>query len=337
MEKEYQNDRKSAIKKLKLLAYNGKGDVEAFRKRMDSAFSTVFLPNGVECSEYKYGNVSCDVLSPEIYASNRVMIYIHGGSFVGGSTASYKSFCSSLATKCYCRVIIPNYRLAPDAPYPAANEDIQSVFRAVYTEEQIACSLNAGKDGEAAPSEIIIAADGSSASLACSLIFNLRERYRANIKHVILFSPWLDISTRSPLLTSKKLNDEILTSEVFKKSSALYTDEANSDDTHVSPIYASAQDLQNFPSVIIQLGEREALLDNAKAFARRLEDAGNDCILDVWPNMMFMFQMADEYLHESHLALDKIGKIVTGGSEDGKTKQQFENKPKLERGLNSEA
>ncbi len=140
-----ENDRKSAIKKLKLLGYNGKTDAETFRERIDTAFKTVFLPNNVECSEYKYGNIQCDVLSPEIYASNRVMLYIHGGSFVGGSRLAYRSFCSSLATKCFCRVVVPEYRLAPSYPYPAANEDIQGVFRALFTEEQIASSLNTEK------------------------------------------------------------------------------------------------------------------------------------------------------------------------------------------------
>lgn len=335
MEKEYQNDRKSAIKKLKLLSYNGKGDVEVFRRKMESAFSTVFLPNGVERSEYKYGNVNCEILSPEIYSSNRVMIYIHGGSFVGGSPRVYRSFCSSLATKCFCRVIIPDFRLAPAAPYPAANEDIQSVFRAVYTEEQISCSLNADKDSPAGQPEIIIAADSSGAGLALSLIFNLRDRYRSCIKHVILFSPWLDLSANSPLLTSKKLNDEILTPEVFKKSSSVYTFESNTADFHVSPLYASDEDLRNFPPVIIQLGEKEVLLENAGLFAEKLRQAGNTCELDVWPDMMFMFQMADEYLYESHLALDKIGQLITGAGDW--QKQTFENKPKLERSLNSEA
>ena len=64
---------------------------------------------------------------------------------------------------------------------------ISSVFKALFTEEQIACSLNAEKGSAAAQSEIIIAADGSGASIACSLIFNLRDRYRANIKNVIFF------------------------------------------------------------------------------------------------------------------------------------------------------
>lgn len=254
---------------------------------------------------------------------------------MGGSLAAYRSFCASLATKCFCRVIVPDFRLAPDSPYPAANEDIQSVFRALYTEEQIACSLNAEKGTAAAQSEIIIAADGSAAPLACSLIFNLRERYRANIKKVILFSPWLDISTTSPLLTSKKLNDEIFTPEVFKKCSTIYTYESNTQNPLVSPLYASKEDLVNFPPLIIQMGEKEVLLDNAREFAKKVSEAGNECQLDVWPEMMFMFQMADEYLHESHLALDRIGKLITGGA--SLQRQKFENKPKLERGLNSEA
>ena len=84
------------------------------------------------------------------------------------------------------------------------------------------------------------------------------------------------------------------------------------------------------------MGEKEILLDDAKAFAKNLIEAGNSCTLDVWPNMMFMFQMADEYLHESHLALDKVGKVVTG-YEAGQKTVEIENKPKLEYSLLSEA
>ena len=78
------------------------------------------------------------------------------------------------------------------------------------------------------------------------------------------------------------------------------------------------------------------MLDDAKEFAKNLTDAGNQCELDVWPNMMFMFQMADEYLHESHLALDKVGKVVTEYTA-GQQAVEIENKPKLEHSLRSEA
>ena len=333
---EIQYDRKAAIKKLKLLTFGSKSNVDSFRAKLDEVFKTTFLPNGVERSEYKYGNVDCDVLAPEIYASNRVMLYIHGGSYVGGSRVAYRSFCSSLATKCYCRVIVPEYRLAPAFPYPTANEDIQSVFKSLFTEEQIACSLNAEKGSRPQLPEIIVAADGSAASVACSLIFNLRERYRSCIKQVVLFSPWLDISNCSKIITTKKISDEVMSGDVLRKSSSIYTYESNTSSPFVSPLLAGNEELQNFPPVFIQMGEKEILLDDAKEFIKNLQEAGNKCELDIWPNMMFMFQMADEYLHESHLALDKVGKIVTDYTA-GQETIEIENKPKLEQSLRSEA
>ena len=165
---ENKNDRKGAIKKLKLLTFGSKSNVDTFRAKLDEGFKTVFLPNGVERTEYKYANTVCDILAPEIYSSNRVMLYIHGGSFVGGSRAAYASFCASLATKCFCRVVVPEYRLAPAFPFPAANEDIQNVFMALFTEEQIACSLNAEQGTKPQLPEIIVAADSSAAPIACS-------------------------------------------------------------------------------------------------------------------------------------------------------------------------
>ena len=333
---EIQNDRKAAIKKLKLLTYNSKSNLDSFRQKMEEAYSTVFLPNGVERTEYKYGNIDCDILSPEMYSSNRVMIYIHGGCFSGGSRKTYRAFCSSLATKCYCRVVIPEFRLSPAYPCPAAIEDIQAVFRSLFTEEQIQASLNTEKGTTPKLPEIIIAADGSGATIACALLYNLRERYRNCISHVVFFSPWLDLSPGSTIMSSKKISDEVLTLDVFKKSVTDYTYFENTKISSVSPLLADEEQLKGFPPVFIQMGSKEILLEDAKEFIARLRENGNTCELDIWKGMMFMFQMADEYLHESHLALDKVGKIVTQDSA-GVESVEIENKPKLEHSLHSEA
>ena len=333
---EIQNDKKAAIKKLKLLTYNSKSNLDSFRQKMEETFSTVFLPNGVERTEYKYGNIDCDILAPEIYSSNRVMIYIHGGCFSGGSRKAYRAFCSSLASKCYCRVVIPEFRLAPAYPCPAAIEDVQAVFRSLFTEEQIQASLNTEKGTSPKLPEVIIAADGSGATIACALLYNLRERYRNCISHVVLFSPWLDLSPGSKIMSSKKINDDVLTLDVFKKSVTDYTYTENTKISSVSPLLADDEQLKGFPHVFIQMGSKEILLEDAKEFTARLKENGNKCELDIWKGMMFMFQMADEYLHESHLALDKVGKVVTQDMAGAET-VEIENKPKLEHSLHSEA
>ncbi len=328
-----QNDRKRAVKKLRLLAYSGKTDVGIFRSRIDSEFSTVFLPNNVECAEHRYGDVDCDVLSPEIYASSRVMLYVHGGSFVGGSRRAWRGFCSSLAAKTFSRVVVPEYRLAPAYPYPAAIEDIQTVFRTLFTEEQVACSLNSG-DRAGIP-EIIIAADGSGAAAVCAFLFNLRERYRNCIKKVIFFSPWLDFSPESKIISSKKISDEIISSEVLRRSVSEYTYTSNTSSPFVSPLVADESQFGSFPPVFIQMGAREILLDDAENFRRKVVSAGGSCEIDVWPDMMFMFQMADEFLNEPHLALDRIGHVVTEISSDGGV--QIDNCPRLEHSIRADA
>lgn len=329
------NDRRGAIKSLKLLTYGPKVTLENFRSKMENEYKSVFLPNKVERNEYKYGNIQCDVLVPEIYASNRITIYIHGGCFTGGSRAVYRNFCASLASKSYSRVVLPEYRLAPEFQYPCAIEDIQSVFKAVFTEEQIACSLNS-EPGTIVFPEIILVADGSAAGLLFSLLFNLRDRYRNCIKHVILFSPWLDVSPESRILSAKKAVDEVMSADVIRRSCAEYTYGANTATPTMSPLLAEDEMLKNFPPVFIQMGEKEILLEDAKQFTQRLIDNGNKCTLDVWPKMMYMFQMADQYLADSHLAMDKIGKVITNYTA-GSEAIEIINKPILEYSLKSES
>ena len=106
-------DKKAAVKKIKSLVLSSKGDIEPFRVKLEKNFKTDFLPNRVERTEKSYFGVKCDILSPEVFASNRVVIYIHGGSFVGGSRESWRGFCSNFAHAVSSRVVVPEFRLAP--------------------------------------------------------------------------------------------------------------------------------------------------------------------------------------------------------------------------------
>lgn len=334
------DNRKAALKKIRLLSYTSKMNVNSFRKKIEDAFYCPILPNKVERSEHNYGGVNCDVLSPELYSSKRVMFYVHGGSFVGGSRASYRGFCSILANRTFSRVVVPEYRLAPTYAFPSAIEDIQSVFRALFTEEQIARSLDStvdetGKKQEILP-EFIIAADGAGASIVMALLLNLRERYRKCIKKVILLSPWLNLSPNSPLFSQKKVQDEVLSKEVLQQSAEVYTYSSNLENPLVSPLLASPEQLVGFPSTYIQAGEKEILLDDAKSFNSLLHGCGVDSKLDIFPGMMHQFQLAEGYLEASHEALGKIAEQVSGIGESVE-RQTYENKPRLEQSLKAEA
>lgn len=305
------NDRRSAVKKLKNLYLSPKIDINDFRTRIDGAFSSVFLPNNVELEEKSFRSIKCDVISPEIYASNRILLYVHGGSFVAGSRAAYRPFVAALANATSSRAYLPEFRLAPAHPFPASLEDVQQVYQSLFIEVETALAMNTDSEEVSKVPEILIMADTSGASIALALLFGLQGKFRQAVRHVVLFSPWLDFSEKNDMFTSKKVADEIFTADSVRLASEHYTYQENWNSPLVSPLKATKEQLENFPPVFIQMGEKEIFYDDAVMFRDMLKNFGCTCKLDIWKKMMPMFQMADEYLYLAHLAIERIGQLIT--------------------------
>ncbi len=315
------DNRKAAIKKLKKLVIDPKEEVETYRTRFEETLSEVFLPHHVERVEYSYGNILSDVLIPELSSVGKVILYIHGGSFAAGSRTSYRTFCASLSNSCACRLVLPEFRLAPKHPFPAAIDDVHAVYKILH--DELKASRSYGSDGC-----IVLAADGSGASIALALLQQLDEEERKDISQLILFSPWLDFSPENEILSNKKLHDEIISGEKLHRAADIYTYASNFRNPLVSPLCTLPEDLKGFPPTYIQVGGKEVIVRQAIEFRHLAEEAGIDCTVDIWPEMMFMFQMADEFLNDSHLALEKIGKLIKDTAktdfEDEETKAERE-------------
>ena len=284
-------DRKAAVKKVKTLVLPHKGAVDAFRAKLERAFKTDFLPNRVDLVERKVGGVRCDILTPELLAAGRTMLYVHGGSFVGGSCASWRSFCATLAHASASRLIVPEFRLPPSHPFPCSVEDIESVFHETAADPAV--------------KELALAADGSGAVLACAVLLRMKKEELSSIKKLVLFSPWLDLSPQA--FTGRRIKDEVLTADNMKRAAELYTYSSNLENPLVSPLKASDEQLSSFPETYVQCGGKEALLGQSRSFCERLTSLGVSVKLDVLPGMMFSFQLADEFLTEAHEALERIG------------------------------
>ena len=294
-------ERKNAIKKLRSFVFTPKSDIAEFREKIDGAFSSVFLPNRVDFAEKDYNGVMCDVLSPAMFSKKRVLLYVHGGAFVAGSRKAYRPFVSSLANAVSCRAVVPEFKLAPSHPFPYALEDLQNVFRLLYAQERV-------RNGNP---EIIVAADSSGASIAVALILSLKDKFRASVAQMILFSPWLDFSPKNEIFSARRTADAVFSPEAIRFAVENYADSSKNDNPLVSPLRASQEMLSGFPPVFIQCGEKEIFLESAKQFKLNLIAAGSECTLDVWEGMMPLFQLADDCLNESHLAVERIGKLLT--------------------------
>jgi acetyl esterase/lipase len=301
----FKADKNKAAKKLQHLGYSPKRTPADFRERLYRAFYTPFLPNRVEHKTYKAETVPYDELIPTVYIKNRCIFYVHGGSFVAGSAVCWRPFCASLANACSARAFLPEYRLAPSFAFPSSVEDIQCAFRDIYARETVASRVNG-----CAPPEFIIGADGSGASPALAFVFNLKEHIRASIKQIVLFSPWLDLTQNASAFAQKRSRDKILSAAGIRASADLYTYAANMKNPMVSPMYGERENFNKFPPVYMQMGGTEILLEDAKKFRDKLESMQIECVLDVEEGMMHMFQMADEFLEESYLAVERIGKFV---------------------------
>ena len=328
---EIKQDRKAALKKIKTLSYSQKVDTESFRKKIEETFSTDYIPGKVEITEKEFGGVSCSIICPELFSANRAMIYIHGGNFIAGSRQSWTSFCSTFATATSTKIILPEFRLAPEHPFPAQAEDIENVFKSVLLSEKINLKMNSTDDidlkEDKEKPEIIIAADSSGASIALSFLLGLDKKYLSEISKIILLSPILEYSFDDATVALKKLKDEVTNAESIRQCACMYTYESNISSYSVSPIKAEDSLYEGFPEFYIQCGAKELMLPYNKQFELKLARSGVKCTLDIVEDMMFLFQLADESLMEAYESITRIGDWIN--FRGGETKEEIEERKRL--------
>ncbi len=278
--------------------YSQKTPVKTHRAAWDEAFGSASLPNRMDCREVEAGSVTADYLVPELAIGSRIILYAHGGGFIAGSRKASRNLCASLAHEGACRLLLPEYRLAPEYPFPTALEDLFGAYRYLLREGT-------------APSDIVFAGDGAGANLAISLI-HYAQKYKAPLPGAVaVLSPWVDLACATESFSRRKSQDPLFTRETFTQLATLYTYQDNFANPLVSPIHG---DYTLFPRLYVQCGEREILLDDAKALAARVTAAGGEAVLDVRKGMWHLFQAADAITPEAHLAVRDLGTWIRRGS-----------------------
>ena len=160
------------------------------------------------------------------------------------------------------------------------------------------------------------------------MLFRLSEAYKKAVCNLLLFSPWLDMSSSAPLIKNKKARDEVLAGENLHRAVDVYTYAANFANPLVSPLQAVKEKFESFPPVYIQMGGAELLVSQAEQLRDIVQSVGGTVELDLWPKMMFLFQMADEFLPESHLAIEKVGKFLNK-REESESEEEKEERRKI--------
>lgn len=226
----------------------------------------------------------CATASPR-YA----MLHLHGGAFLFGSIASYRRRALKFSFRCDAEVFVPEYRLAPEHPFPAALDD-------AFTAYQYLRALRPGLP-------IIISGDSAGGGLALSLLTRLRDRREPLPAGAILLSPWTDLGAAA----RPRSRDRWLTPAHLARWSARYAAAAEREDPELSPVFA---DLSRLPPLLVLAGEDEILLDDARRTVAAAQRAGTSARMVVGKGMQHDWPLTLPRLEESRRAFHEMRVFV---------------------------
>lgn len=263
----------------------------AARAAYDDIIAQSPAPESVRFEQGRVGGVPGWWCRPPRADTAAVTLYLHGGGYVIGSAAAYRSFVGHIAERARCQAFIADYSLAPERPFPSANNDIRAIYQGL---------LALGYQ------RIALCGDSAGGGLALSFLAS-DEANADRIVAVSALSPWIDLSVSGESMASRAEEDPILSREILAAAAALYLAGPSASEPRVATLDA---DLSALPPVRIDVGDAEVLLDDALRFARAAERAALRCEVHVWEGMIHVFPSSFAILQAGATALDDIGAFL---------------------------
>lgn len=219
--------------------------------------------------------------------STQHILYLHGGGYVFGGEYTHRQLVDGLALLGNAVVWMPEYRLAPEHPFPAAIEDAIAAYTALLAQG-------------IASTQITIAGDSAGGGLAMALALVIRDMQLPTPQRLLLFSPWVDLTvTRTSHSANAKL-DPMLVPRGLAACAAAYCGTTPSNHALCSPLFAN---LEGLPPALIQVGSDEILLDDARELHHAIQQAGGASELHEFGDLWHVFQLHSHQLPEATAAL----------------------------------
>ncbi|MDX1756523.1 MAG: alpha/beta hydrolase [Marinobacter sp.] len=243
---------------------------------LGSRFSKIQLAN-VPVLRTRYGK-----------ESRHAILYLHGGAYVIGSPETHKGITGHLVKTAQSTVYAPDYRLAPEHPFPAALDDAVTVYKALL-------------DRGHAPENIAVAGDSAGGGLALALAMRLRDEGVALPGSLTLFSPWVDL-THAALYAPE--SEPVLQRRWIENAAGLYCAGELRTHPYISPIHG---DLHGLPPILIQVGSDEILLNDSQRLADKARQQETEVTLEVYNSLWHVFQVHAGQLSRATEAMTTAG------------------------------
>lgn len=226
--------------------------------------------------------------------SSRVILYLHGGGYVIGSLASHRNLVAELGRAARTRTLALDYRLAPEAPFPAAVDDALAAYRFLLRQD-------------IPPSKIAIAGDSAGGGLTVATLIAARDAGLPQPACGLCISPWVDLELVGPSMTSKAAEDPLLTKALLKLWASTYVGSSSLRTPLAAPLHAN---LKGIAPLLIQVGSAETLLDDSTRLAAAASAQEVSVRLEAWPEMLHVWHLFHPILGEARRALAVAGAFI---------------------------
>ena len=270
--------------------------VEQQRAGADASMEAVgTMPDDIDVQDANANGVPGLWITPRGAATDRVVMYLHGGGYVVQSSRTHLKLASHIAVQSNCKVLSIDYRLAPEHPHPAAVTDALAAYRHLL-------------DSGFAPERIAISGDSAGGGLTIATMVAARDAGLPQPSAGIPLSPWVDLEGTGESMDSNAANDFMVGRGALATMANLFVGAGSKRDPLAAPVYA---ELQGLAPLYIQVGGHETLLDDSTRLAALAARAGVEVRLDVFPEMQHVFQVFVGQMPEATEAVARIGAYLT--------------------------
>jgi monoterpene epsilon-lactone hydrolase len=263
------------------------------RAILDERVRALPMLPGIQTETLSAGGVPAEWVLTEGIRGDRVMLFLHGGGYVAGSAAGSRDFVARLCTAANARALSLDYRLAPEAPFPAAVQDCVTAYRWL---------LNQGTPA----ARCTIVGPSAGGGLVVATLLALRNAGDPLPVCAVSMCPYVDLTGTARALQDSATQD-IMDPTVLRSFADLYLQGADPRLPLASPIFA---DLSGLPPLLIQAGSIEVLVDDARALAERARACKVEVVYEEWEGMFHGWQTMASMLPEGTEAIAHVGDFI---------------------------
>ncbi len=262
----------------------GVKDVETARRVLQNG--SLPVPKDVTYTPASVGGVAGEWVRTTAESGGPTLLYLHGGGYFACSPTTHRPITAAYAKRGFS-VFVPDYRLAPEHPFPAAIDDAEKVWAGLLAEGH-------------SPGSLTISGDSAGGGLCLALMLTLLRKGSATPAAAALFSPWTDLAGKGHSIVSNAKWDAMFWAPGLISAASFYLGATSPTNDLASPLYA---DLSGLPPLLVHVGDREILRDDSVRLARSAREAGVSVDLRVWPVVPHVWQLA-QFLPEARQSVD---------------------------------